>query len=48
MGLGPKPSTYLDLEQLQIADYSAFEGVSEEQRQFIADSIHGSRSGPRK
>lgn len=37
MGLGPKPSTYLDLEQLQIADYSAFEGVSEEQRQFIAE-----------
>ena len=36
MGLGPKPSTYLDLEQLQVADYSAFEGVSEEQRQFIA------------
>src|SRR5258708_25085263 len=37
MGLGPKSSTYLDLEQLQVADYSAFEGVSEEQRQFIAD-----------
>jgi hypothetical protein len=37
MGLGPKPSTYLDLEQLQVADYSAFEGVSEEQRQFIAE-----------
>ncbi|MGC1966348.1 MAG: hypothetical protein WA673_07805, partial [Candidatus Acidiferrales bacterium] len=37
MGLGPKkPSTYLDLEQLQVVDYSAFEGVSEEQRQFIA------------
>ena len=28
MGLGPKPSTYLDLEQFQVADYSAFEGVS--------------------
>jgi hypothetical protein len=37
MGLGPKLSTYLDLEQLQVADYSAFEGVSEEQRQFIAE-----------
>jgi len=37
MGLGPKPSTYLDLEQLQVADYGAFEGVSEEQRQFIAE-----------
>jgi hypothetical protein len=37
MALGPKPSTYLDLEQLQVADYSAFEGVSEEQRQFIAE-----------
>jgi len=37
MGLGPKPSTYLDLEQLQVADYSAFEGVSEEQRQFVAE-----------
>jgi hypothetical protein len=37
MGLGPKPSTYLDLEQFQVADYSAFEGVSEEQRQFIAE-----------
>lgn len=37
MGLGPKHSTYLDLEQLQVADYRAFEGVSEEQRQFIAD-----------
>jgi hypothetical protein len=36
-GLGPKPSTYLDLEQLQVADYSAFEGISEEQRQFIAE-----------
>lgn len=36
MGLGPKPSTYLDLEQFQVADYSAFEGVSEEQQQFIA------------
>ncbi len=35
MGLGPKPSTYLDLEQLQVANYGAFEGVSEEQRQFI-------------
>lgn len=37
MGLGPKPSTYLDLEQLQVADYSAFEGVSQKQRQFIAE-----------
>jgi len=37
MGLGPKPSTYLDLEQLQVADYSAFERVSEEQRQFVAE-----------
>jgi hypothetical protein len=37
MGLGPKSSTYLDLEQLQVADYSAFEGVSKEQRQFIAE-----------
>src|SRR5437763_14731458 len=35
-GLGPKPSTYLDLEQFQVADYSAFEGVNEEQQQFIA------------
>jgi hypothetical protein len=37
MGVGPNPSTYLDLEQFQVANYSAFEGVSEEQRQFIAE-----------
>jgi hypothetical protein len=36
MGRGPKPSTYLDLEHLQVADYAAFEGVSGEQRQFMA------------
>jgi hypothetical protein len=35
MGTGPNPSLYLDLEQLQVVDYSAFEGVSEEQREFI-------------
>lgn len=35
MGTGPDPSLYLDLEQLQVVDYSAFEGVSEEQRAFI-------------
>jgi hypothetical protein len=39
LGLGPKPSTSLDLEHLQVADYGAFEGVSYEQQQFIA-SLH--------
>jgi hypothetical protein len=36
LGHGPMPSTYLDLEHIQVADYGAFEGVSDEQRQFIA------------
>jgi Zn-dependent protease with chaperone function len=35
MGLGPKPSICLDLEHLQVADYAAFAGVGEKQREFI-------------
>jgi hypothetical protein len=35
LGQGPKPSVALDLEHLQVADYGQFEGVSEEQRQFM-------------
>jgi hypothetical protein len=37
MGIGPKHSTFFDLEHLQVADYTAFEGVSHEQHQFIAN-----------
>jgi hypothetical protein len=36
MGIGPKPTLYMDLEQLQVVDYGAFEGVSEAQIKFIA------------
>jgi hypothetical protein len=36
MGSGPKPTMYMDLEQLQVVDYVAFEGLSEPQREFIA------------
>jgi hypothetical protein len=36
MGTGPQPTLYLDLEQLQVVDYSAFESVSEAQRKYIA------------
>lgn len=36
LGEGPKPSVFLDLEHLQVADYGAFEGVSDEQRRFMA------------
>lgn len=35
MGEGPVPKVYLDLEHLQIANYVAFEGVSESQKIFI-------------
>jgi hypothetical protein len=35
MGTGPKPALYMDLEQLQVVDYGAFEDVSEAQRKFI-------------
>lgn len=35
LGEGPKPTFALDLEHLQVADYGAFEGVSDAQRQFI-------------
>ncbi|WP_316160760.1 hypothetical protein [Bradyrhizobium sp. SZCCHNRI20481] len=35
LGEGPKPTFALDLEHLQVADYGAFEGVSDLQRQFI-------------
>lgn len=36
LGDGPKPQVFLDLEQIQIADYGAFEGVTDEQRNLIA------------
>lgn len=35
LGEGPAPKVMLDLEQLQVVDYGAFEGVTDEQRQFI-------------
>jgi hypothetical protein len=34
---GPKPIVALDMEHLQVADYGAFEGVSEAQRQSIRE-----------
>ncbi|WP_205441333.1 M48 family metalloprotease [Tsuneonella flava] len=37
MGDGPKAKTILDMEQLQVADYSSFEGVSEIQRTQIRE-----------
>lgn len=39
LGQGPMPKTYLDLEHVQVADYGAFEGVSDQQRQSIG-SLH--------
>jgi hypothetical protein len=36
MGDGPKPTLYMDLEQLQVVDYAAFEGINEAQGKFIA------------
>jgi hypothetical protein len=36
LGKGPIPSTVLDLEHFQVANYGALEGVSHEQGQFIA------------
>ena len=36
LGEGPHPWTYLDLEHLQIADYGKFEGVNDEQQEFIS------------
>lgn len=40
MGDGPHPSINLDLEHLQIADYRAFGGVTEQHRQLMSD-LHG-------
>jgi len=36
LGPGPRPKVFLNLEHLQVADYSQFEGVTPEQRTFIA------------
>ncbi|ULO25085.1 hypothetical protein [Methylocystis sp. SB2] len=36
LGQGPVPKVILDLEHLQAADYGTFEGVTDEQRQFIS------------
>ena len=36
LGQGPAPKVILDLEHLQVADYGTFEGVTDEQRQFIS------------
>jgi len=35
LGTGPEPNSTLDLEQLQVADYSKFGGVSEIQRDHV-------------
>ena len=40
-GQGAKPQLSLDLENLQVADYGSFEGVSEEQRRFVLN-LHAS------
>lgn len=37
MGERPKAQVFIDLEHLQIADYGAFEGLSEGQRKQISD-----------
>ena len=37
MGEGPKARVLTDLEHLQVADYGAFEGLSEGQRKQISD-----------
>jgi|SRR6516164_7118149 len=36
LGQGPFPKVILDLEHLQVANYGSFEGVSNRQRQFMA------------
>lgn len=36
LGDGPKPRVSLDLEQIQVADYGAFDGITDEQRNLIA------------
>src|SRR4051794_23853643 len=36
LGQGPTPKVFLDLEHLQVADYSTFEGMSDAQRQHMA------------
>ena len=37
LGEGPEPKVFLDLEHLQVADYGTFEGVTDEQQQFISE-----------
>jgi hypothetical protein len=36
LGLGPRPATAVDLEQLQLVDYTSLPGVNDEQRRAIA------------
>jgi hypothetical protein len=41
LGQGPFPKVLLDLEHLQVANYGSFEGVSNGQRQFMAQLHSG-------